>query len=80
MEGLVTDVITAKRELFVMRWQVLGGQTDMLTVMDGVCAGGMTLRKLGGGGDRKALALEAVLMVALDLVVRHRAPPRANAA
>lgn len=61
----------AKRALFALRWNVLSGQDDMLIVMDGVCGIGQSLRTLAGGDSRKAMALEAVLMVALDLIVTH---------
>lgn len=52
-----------------MRHDVLRGQVDMLTVMDGVCSAGRTLRELAGGNDRRAGELEAVLRVALDLLI-----------
>lgn len=64
------SLLAAKRALFLIRHKVLGGQADMLSVMDGVCGAGRTLRELGKG-DRGAGALEAVLMVALDLVHGH---------
>jgi hypothetical protein len=51
-----------------MRREVLRGQADMLTVLDGVCGAGHTLRDLAGGNDRRAGELEAILRVALDLV------------
>lgn len=50
------------------RSEILRGQVDMLTVMDGVCGAGRTLRELTGGNDRRAGELEAVLKVALDLI------------
>lgn len=58
----------AKAWLAHVRGKVLAGQVDMLTVMDGVCGSGRTLRELAGGNDRKAAELEAILKVALDLV------------
>jgi len=60
----------AKRDLFTIRYTLLAGQHDMLTVMDGVCGVGHTLRELAGGSQIQAATLEAVLMVALDLVAR----------
>lgn len=73
---------SAKRELFTMRWLWLGGQSDLLTVVDGVCGKGQTLRQLAGeeGADsskimRRATVLEAVLKVALDLIARHLDEP-----
>lgn len=50
------------------RRTVLRGQVDMLTVLDGVCGAGQTLRELAGGDDRRAQVLEGILNVALDLV------------
>ncbi|MFN4176437.1 hypothetical protein [Phenylobacterium sp.] len=66
----------AKRRLFAFRWLALGGQDDLVTVMDGVCGVGHTLRELAGGGSddqvkARARVLEAVLMVALDLIARQ---------
>ena len=56
-------VATAASKAWVeeMRQDVLRGQVDMLTVMDGVCGAGRTLRELAGGNDRRAGELEAVL-------------------
>ena len=58
----------SKTWLEQMRHDVLRGQVDMLTVMDGVCGAGRTLRELAGGNDRRAGELEAVLRVALDVL------------
>lgn len=66
--GVVT-VTQAKRELFVIRHQILAGQYDMLTALDGVCGVGHTLRELGKTQAR-AIALEQALMCALDLIAR----------
>lgn len=60
--------VEASRDLFVMRWQVLKGQPEMLIVMDAVCGIGHTLRDLAGGNWQRAGELEAVLKVALDLL------------
>jgi hypothetical protein len=60
--------VAASRDLFVMRWQVLKGQAEMLIVMDAVCGIGHTLRDLAGGQWQRAGELEAVLKVALDLL------------
>lgn len=51
-----------------VRWTILAGQGDMITVMDGVCGAGATLISIARGNDRRAGELEAVLKVALDLV------------
>ena len=56
-------------ELFVIRHQILAGQYDMLTALDGVCGVGHTLRELGKTQAR-AIALEQALMCALDLIAR----------
>lgn len=77
-EARLAEVTEAKRELFVLRWVVLGGQGDLLTVMDGVCGVGHTLRQLAEGSTPdqvkdRAKVLEAVLMVGLDLVAAHLA-------
>lgn len=67
LEGM-TD---AKARLFRVRHQVLKGQPDMVMVLDAVCGTRQTLTSLAGGNDRRALELEAVLMIALDLVAAH---------
>ena len=60
--------IDAERRLKAMRGCALAGHEQMIAVMDGVCGGGLTLREMAGGEERAAGRLEAVLMVALDLV------------
>lgn len=65
---LVLGAVQAKRELFRMRFEILRGQTDMLTVMDGVCGVGWSPRELANGNGHKANELETVLRVALDLI------------
>lgn len=77
VEAVLVGSAAAKRELFALRWVVLGGQEDLLTVCDAVCGVGHTLRALAGddGSDRskrRQAALEAVLMVALDLIARRQ--------
>lgn len=76
VEAGAAGTADAKRELFRLRWVVLGGQADLHTVMDGVCGAGHTLRQLAGEGSddqvkQRAKVLEAILMVALDLVARQ---------
>ncbi|HYF20687.1 MAG TPA: hypothetical protein VEA40_22670 [Ramlibacter sp.] len=66
----------ARAELFRMRWVVLRGQTDLLTVMDGVCGLGHTVRTLAGPGSQqqvRAAQLEAALKIALDLLIADEA-------
>jgi hypothetical protein len=75
----VLSLTSAKRELFVIRWQVLRGEADMLTVMDGVCGAGHTLRYLAGGSQRRAADLEAILKVALNLVAAWAKEPSTGA-
>ena len=60
--------VDAIRRLQAMRAEALAGHEQMIFVMDGVCGGGLTLREICGGEERAAGKLEAVLMVALDLV------------
>lgn len=56
------------RELKHIRAVVLGGQGDMIGAMDEVCGKGATPIE-AAGKDRAAGKLEAVLLVALDLIV-----------
>ncbi|HMU28150.1 MAG TPA: hypothetical protein PKA65_12170 [Solirubrobacterales bacterium] len=44
------------------------GFRRMLELLDGVCIGGRTIIEMAGQDDRKAIALEAELGIALDLV------------
>lgn len=67
LQAAVAAASASKAWLEHMRQDILCGQIDMLTVMDGVCGAGRTLRELAGGNDRRAGELEAVLRVALDL-------------
>ncbi len=60
--------VDAARRLAALRADALAGHEQMIAVMDGVCGGGLTLREMCGGEERAAGRLEAVLMVALDLV------------
>lgn len=66
---------SARRQLFEGRYVVLRGQVDMLTVMDGVCGQGYTLRYLAGGDKHRAAELLVTLKLALDLLVAFRAGP-----
>jgi hypothetical protein len=66
--GAMVSHTQAQRDLFVMRWEVLKGQGDMLIVMDAVCGVGHSLRELTGGDWKRAGELEAALRVALDLL------------
>ena len=59
----------ALEELAAMR-ERLFGQGDLVQVCDLVCGRELTPRE-AGGGDREALRLEAVLKVALDLLLRR---------
>ncbi len=79
-DGGVVTMTTARRHLLVARFQVLRGQIDMLTVMDGICGLGRTARYLASGDQQRAREMEAILRVALDLLVAHRALEEAVAA
>lgn len=68
---IMASHVTAQRTLFVLRYHVLLGQSDMLTVMDGVVGVGHTLRYLAGGDGHRAKALELILRVSLDLLHAH---------
>lgn len=63
-----SNKVDAMRRLNAMRTEALAGHEQMIFAMDGVCGGGLTLRELCGGEERAAGKLEAVFMVALDLV------------
>lgn len=60
--------VDAKRAMLRMRYEALRGQPDLIMVMDGVCLRGLTTRRLAGGDGIRALELESLLMVALDLI------------
>jgi hypothetical protein len=63
----------AQLELFVIRSFTFGNQADLVTVMDGVCGVGHTLRYLAGGDHHRAAELETALRIALDLLANARA-------
>jgi hypothetical protein len=73
----LVSLTTARRQLLVVRWQVLRGQPDMVLVVDGVCGARHTIRYLAGGDKHRARDLEVTLKLALDLVLAHRAEPGA---
>ncbi|MDP1738902.1 MAG: hypothetical protein Q8L23_15855 [Caulobacter sp.] len=79
-DGALAEALAAKRELFELRWIVLRGEDEMLTVLDGVCVGGHTVRALAGGDGPRAMVLEAVLKVALNLLHNAANPPVQKAA
>jgi hypothetical protein len=66
------DDADKKLQLWVIRNHTLGGQGDLITVMDGVCGQGWTLRYLAGGNQVRAAELEQALRIALDLMVGVR--------
>lgn len=75
LQGALAGNTAAKRALFELRWLVLGGQDDLVTVCDGICGVGHTPRSLAGGdgsdaSKRRQAVLEATLCIALDLVAR----------
>lgn len=65
----------AKRELLRLRAMVLRGEEEMITVLDGVCLSGLTVRALAGGDGNRARELLAVLKVALQLLHLEQNPP-----
>lgn len=79
LQTAIVGTEDARRELFVLQHHVLRSQPDLITVMDGVCGIGHTLRMLAGGEQIRAAELEAVLRVALDLLVAAREAARAAA-
>lgn len=70
--------VDAKRQLFQMRFVALGGQSDLLTVMDGVCIRRQTTIALAGGNRHRALELERLLIIACDLIGAWRFPSAAD--
>lgn len=69
----VASMSDARRYVFVIRYVVLRGQVDMLSVMDGVCGQGQTLLYLAGGDRNRAAELKTSLRIALDLIVAYKA-------
>lgn len=66
--GVMAGRLDAEARLAALRGKALAWHEQLVWVMDGVVGGGLTLRELGGGDKTQAAKLEAVLMVALDLV------------
>lgn len=61
----------AQLELFVVRSMILHNEPDLLTVMDGVCGLGHTVRYLAGGDQLRAAQLEAALRIALNMLIAN---------
>lgn len=80
--GVAFEATAAKRELFVMRHQVLRGQRDILTAMDGVLVTGQTLLALAGGAGKggRASELYVALCIGLDMLIAHAKGEVQNAA
>lgn len=78
-EGRILGRCEATTRLHFIRGRLFRGQPDVLTVLDGVCARGRTLRDLAGGSWSRAGELEAVLKVALDLLASDLDTVRAAA-
>lgn len=80
--GEAFEVTAAKREMLVMRFQVLKGQVDVLTALDGVLIGGQTLLYLAGGAGKGARAAELLLAlyIGLDMLIAHANAFRTKAA
>lgn len=62
----------AKRQMLIIRYQVLRGQPDMIAAMDGVCGLGRTVRWLAGHDRHRADEMEIALRLALDLIIAWR--------
>lgn len=66
----------AALQLYVIRQHVLGGEmggeNDLLIVMDGVCGRRQTVRALAGGDQYRSHELLAALRIALNLMVAVR--------
>lgn len=73
-EGQAFSLVAAKREMLVMRHQVLRGQSDILTALDGVLIGGHTLLALAGGSSSKSAELMVAMNIGLDLLADHASP------
>lgn len=67
--GGVYTASQARAELFRLRWVVLGGQSDLHTVLDGVCGVGHTLDYLASGNRQRREQLGVALRIGLDLLV-----------
>jgi hypothetical protein len=59
-------------ELYIVRQHVLGGEDDLLTVMDGVCGRERTVRELAAGDQLRSHELLSALRIALNLMVNNR--------
>jgi len=71
----------AKQTLFWLRWVVLGGQTNVVAVMDEVCGKIRSTADMCGGNDREAGKLNLLLKVALgqcSAALGRRASERAG--
>lgn len=71
-EAAMVAVTDARRDYLLIVGSVLWDVPDLVTVMDGVCGRGWTLRYLAGGDRHKADAMEVQLKVALDLIIAWR--------
>lgn len=72
LEAAVVAQSDARREYLVICGQVLRGEADLLTAMNGVCGQGYTLRQLAGRNHHRAAELEAALKIALNLIAAWR--------
>lgn len=80
--GEAFEVTAAKREMFDLRWNVLKGQSDVLTALDGVLISGHTLLYLAGGAGKGARAAELMLalVIGLDMMIAARGGQSASKA
>lgn len=68
LSGATYTAAVARRELFRIRWVVLGGDVDVLTAMDGVCGIGHSVAYLAGGVRLREIQLLQSLKIGLSLL------------
>lgn len=75
-DGPSASKVRAVAELTALRIHIYRAMSQdqgkrLVTLLDEVCGSGVALRQLAKGDDRKAHAMEAELMIALDMVATH---------
>jgi hypothetical protein len=72
--------VSACSRIQEFRQVALHGQEDLLTVADGVCGCGHTLRTLAGRDGPRSMVMMGMLLVALDLIAAYVAEGERKAA